>query len=349
MSISFGVNFFWSQRITTRAWFFWILLSLAVCLPSQNVSAATLEKIRFPYSPIAWNSLPWWMAKEGGFFDKYNLDVDMHFEGASSVIVQTMLAGEANLAGLAGPAVVANVVNGGDVIQVAAVVKTFTIPMYSQPSVKDVGQLKGQKVGVSRFGAISHIAALNILQRAGVTGVTIIQTGGIPESAAALMSGNVAAAMVPPPQSVMLREKGFRELVSVKQFREWNIPVVENGVAARRSYAEKNPNVVKRFIRAAFEGIRTIYDNKELTMKTLAKYTKITDGKLLDESYRFSVEALTKDASMPAEAFAALVEQMVGQKSIDAAIANKFPLSAYYDNRYVEELEKEGFFKKLWQ
>jgi ABC-type nitrate/sulfonate/bicarbonate transport system substrate-binding protein len=202
---------------------------------------------------------------------------------------------------------------------------------------------------VSRFNSISHIAALNIFQKAGVTGATIIQTGGIPESAAALMSGNVAAAMVPPPQSVMLREKGFRELVSVRQFREWNIPVVENGVAARRSYAEKNPNVVKRFIRAAFEGIRQIYDNKELAMKALAKYTKLTDEKLLDESYRFSVEALSKDASMPAEAFTALVEQMVSQKSIDAAAAKKLPVSAYYDNRYVDELEKEGFFKKLWQ
>ena len=69
-----------------------------------------------------------------------------------------------------------------------------------------------------------------------------------------LMSGNVVAAMVPPPQSLMLKEKGFRELVSVKQFREWNIPVVENGVAARRSFIDKNPNVAKRFIRAAFEG-----------------------------------------------------------------------------------------------
>jgi len=314
-----------------------------------RVDGATLEKIRFPYSPIAWNSLPWWMAKEARFFEKYGLDVEMNFEGASSVIVQAMLAGEANFAGLAGPAVVSNVVNGGDVIQVAAVVKTFTIPMYSQPSINEVAQLKGQKVGVSRFNSISHIAALNIFQRAGVTGATIIQTGGIPESAAALMSGNVAAAMVPPPQSVMLREKGFRELVGVKQFREWNIPVVENGVASRRSYAEKNPDVVKRFIRAAFEGIRQIYNNKELTMKTLAKYTKITDQKLLDESYRFSVEALSKDAFMPAEAFNALVEQMVSQKSIDAAVAKKIPVSAYFDNRYVDELEKEGFFKKLWQ
>jgi hypothetical protein len=52
---------------------------------------------------------------------------------------------------------------------------------------------------------------------------------------------------------------------------------------------------------------------------------------------------------MPAAAFSALVEQMVSQKSIDAAAAKKLPLSAYYDNRYVDELEKEGFFKKLWQ
>ena len=325
------------------------LFLASALLSLERVDGATLEKIRFPYSPIAWNSLPWWMAKEARFFEKYGLDVEMNFEGASSVIVQAMLAGEANFAGLAGPAVVSNVVNGGDVIQVAAVVKTFTIPMYSQPSINEVAQLKGQKVGVSRFNSISHIAALNIFQRAGVTGATIIQTGGIPESAAALMSGNVAAAMVPPPQSVMLREKGFRELVGVKQFREWNIPVVENGVASRRSYAEKNPDVVKRFIRAAFEGIRQIYNNKELTMKTLAKYTKITDQKLLDESYRFSVEALSKDAFMPAEAFNALVEQMVSQKSIDAAAAKKIPVSAYFDNRYVDELEKEGFFKKLWQ
>ncbi|TMB69890.1 MAG: ABC transporter substrate-binding protein [Deltaproteobacteria bacterium] len=325
------------------------LFLASALLSLGRIDGATLEKIRFPYSPIAWNSLPWWMAKEARFFEKYGLDVEMNFEGASSVIVQAMLAGEANFAGLAGPAVVSNVVNGGDVIQVAAVVKTFTIPMYSQPSINEVAQLKGQKVGVSRFNSISHIAALNIFQRAGVTGATIIQTGGIPESAAALMSGNVAAAMVPPPQSVMLREKGFRELIGVKQFREWNIPVVENGVASRRSYAEKNPDVVKRFIRAAFEGIRQIYNNKELTMKTLAKYTKITDQKLLDESYRFSVEALSKDAFMPAEAFNALVEQMVSQKSIDAAAAKKIPVSAYFDNRYVDELEKEGFFKKLWQ
>ncbi|HVO93923.1 MAG TPA: ABC transporter substrate-binding protein, partial [Terriglobales bacterium] len=238
---------------------------LVVCLTSEESwTGVAPDKIKFPYSPISWNSLPWWMAKDAGHFEKNGLDVELFYEGASSAIVQAMLAGEANFAGLAGPSIVSNVLGGGDVIQIAAVVKTFTIPMYAQANIKEVAQLKGQKVAVSRFGSISHIAALNIFQKSGVSDVTMIQSGGTPESAAALMSGNVAAAMVPPPQSLMLREKGFRELVSVKQFREWNIPVVENGIAARRSFVEKNPSVAKRFIRAAFEGIRTIYTDKEL-------------------------------------------------------------------------------------
>ena len=326
----------------------WLILMFASHLGDAQAGSAP-DKIKFPYSPISWNSLPWWMAKDAGHFERNGLDVDLFYEGASSVIVQAMLAGEANFAGLAGPAVVSNVINGGDVIQIAAVVKTFTVPMFSAPAIKEVAQLKGQKVAVSRFGSISHIAALNIFQKAGVTGATILQSGGTPESAAMLMSGAVAAAMVPPPQSLMLKEKGFNELVGVKQFREWNIPVVENGVAARRGFVEKNPSIAKRFIRAAFEGIRTIYDNKEFAMKTLAKYTKVNDPNILEESYRFSVDALSKEGFMPTEAFTALVEQLVSQKSIDETASKKLPVTAYFDNRYVNELEKEGFFKKLWQ
>jgi ABC-type nitrate/sulfonate/bicarbonate transport system substrate-binding protein len=328
---------------------FGLVIFLTLCGIAPVHPGSAPDKIKYPYSPISWNSLPWWMAKDAGHFEKNGLDVDLFYEGASSAIVQAMLAGEANFAGLAGPAVISNVINGGDVIQIAAVVKTFTVPMYARSSIKEVAELKGQKVAVSRFGSISHIAALNIFQKAGVSGATIIQSGGTPESAAALMSGAVAAAMVPPPQSLMLREKGFRELVSVKQFREWNIPVVENGVAARRGFVEKNPNVAKRFIRAVFEAIHTIYTNKELAMKTLAKYTKVNDENILEESYRFSIDALSKEGYMPPEAFTTLVEQLVRQKSIDEAASKKLPATAYFDNRFVNELEKEGFFKKLWQ
>src|SRR5919108_3769675 len=90
-----------------------VVLTLMAGFVSLGAStAATIDKIKFPYSPISWNSLPWWMAKDAGHFEKNSLDVDLFFEGASSVIVQSMLAGEANFAGLAGPAVVSNVMRG---------------------------------------------------------------------------------------------------------------------------------------------------------------------------------------------------------------------------------------------
>ena len=56
-----------------------------------------------------------------------------------------------------------------------------------------------------------------------------------------------------------------------------------------------------------------------------------------------------KIRAVPPEVFKDLAEQLVGLKLIDAAAAQKTPLAAYYDNRYVDELERSGFFKRLWQ
>lgn len=327
----------------------WAFLTVFLLAQSTVSTAAPLEKIRFPYSPIGLESLPWWVAKDAGYFEKHGLDVEPIYEGASSAIIQDMLSGQANLAGVAGPAIIGNVLKGGDVIQVAALIKTFDIPMYAAPSIKELADLTGKKVGVSRFGAISHFEAVLVLQRAGVKDVTIIQTGGIPESMAALSSGAVAAAMVTPPQSILLREKGFRELVGVPQLRAMNIPFVGNGLAARRSYGEKNPEFVKSFIKGAFEGIKRIFEDKEFSMRSLAKYTKISDPKLLEESYRFALDVFEKDGHIPPESQPALVKQLVALKLIDAEAAKKTPTSAYFDNRYVDELGKEGFFKSLWQ
>lgn len=63
----------------------------------------------------------------------------------------------------------------------------------------------------------------------------------------------------------------------------------------------------------------------------------MNDQKILEESYRFSVDALSKEGFMPTEAFSALVEQLVSQKSIDETASKKLPVTAYFDNRYVNE------------
>lgn len=49
-----------------------LFLALTVWFKDPATGAA-LEKIRFPYSPMSWNSLPWWMAKDAGYFEKNGL------------------------------------------------------------------------------------------------------------------------------------------------------------------------------------------------------------------------------------------------------------------------------------
>lgn len=312
-------------------------------------AARALEKIKFPYSPISYHSLPWLVAYEAKLFEKHGFEVDPVFAGASSLIVQSMLAGEADLAGMAGPAVISNVLRGGDVIQVAALVKSFSVPLYVQPTITQIAQLSGKKVGVTRFGSVSHFTAKAILDRSNVTDAVVIQTGGYPESMTALSTNAIAGAMIPAPQSVVLREKGFRELVGIKQIRDMNIRFIEQGVVARRGFAEKHADMVKRFIGAVYDGLKKLHDDKAFAIKVLGKYTKVTRQNMLDESYQAGMDAFAKDPRVPPEVFKDLVEQLVGLKLIDSVAVQKTPVSAYYDNRYVDELEKSGFFKRLWQ
>lgn len=324
-------------------------LALVTPLASRGANGAEkLDKVRFTFAPLSASGFLWFIAKDAGYFEKNRLDVDMYFEGASPIMVRSILAGENQLAGGLGPTVVTNILQGGDVISVACITHTFTTPMYVQPLITSLQQLRGKKVGVSRLGAVTHLTADSILRRARVGDVTIIQTGGIPESMAALMSGNVAGAMVNPPNNIILREKGFREIVGAKQLKEMNLRFPENGVMARRTWAEKNSDVIKRFIKSIAEGLKRMHDDKEFAIKTLSKYTKVTDAKSLDESYRWGIESFFKDFKTPPDTMSLMVDQLVASRMIDPALAQKTPLTAYYENRYVEELEKESFFKKLW-
>jgi ABC-type nitrate/sulfonate/bicarbonate transport system substrate-binding protein len=166
---------------------------------------------------------------------------------------------------------------------------------------------------------------------------------------AAMMTGNVDGAMVNPPNNIILREKGFREMVGGKQLKEMNLRFPENGVMAKRTWAEKNSDVVKRFIKALAEGLKRMHDDKEFAIKSLSKYTKVTDAKSLEESYRWGMDSFFKDFKTPPEAMRLMVDQLASSRMIDPNLAHNTPLTAYYENRYVEELEREGFFKKIWQ
>ena len=92
------------------------------------------------------------------------------------------------------------------------------------------------------------------------------------------------AAFFTPPASFRARDLGLRELVALV---EANIPFATASIGANRAYAERNPEVVKSFLRAYAEGLRVAQTEPAVAKAALAKYARMEDPAILDESYAY--------------------------------------------------------------
>jgi ABC-type nitrate/sulfonate/bicarbonate transport system substrate-binding protein len=328
-------------------------IALIVCLilllfgPSP-LRAQAMKKVLLPFSPIGINCLPWFVAKEARIYEKYGIDVDPVFVGASSALIQSMLSGAADMAGSGGPAIIANVLKGGDIIQVTAMVPRFTQSIMVKPDIKKPEDMLGRKIGVSRLGTVTHFALQTALDGYGVKGVTILQMGGQPEAVAGLVRGSVDGAVFSPPYNFQLKKQGYTELVSPNDLQRFTA-FITNGIIARRSAVEKDKDSLIRLIKSTAEAIKLITIDKEFTKKVITKWMPLKDQDLLEEVYRFAAENYDKVGTVPESALSAMVKQMVQSNLVDAKIAGNTPLTAYYDNRYVEEVKRSGFFDQLWK
>jgi ABC-type nitrate/sulfonate/bicarbonate transport system substrate-binding protein len=252
------------------------------------------------------------------------------------------------MAGAGGPSIISNVLQGGNIIHVTAMVPRFTQSIMVKQEIKRPEDMSGKKLGVSRLGTVTHFALQTALDGYGVKGVTILQMGGQPEAVAGLMRGSVDGAVFSPPYNFQLKKQGYNEIASPKDLQKFTA-FITNGIVARRSVVEKDKDAVIRLIKSTAEAIKVISVDREFTKKVMAKWMPMKDAELLEQVYRFATENFAREGAVPEEALRAMVKQMVQSSLIDAKAAASTPLTAYYDNRYVEEVKRSGFFDQLWQ
>jgi NitT/TauT family transport system substrate-binding protein len=322
---------------------------LFLCGVASPAWAQQRTKVTFPYGPLGLNSVPWVIAKDARFFERHGLDVDMIYIGASSVIVQSMLSGSANLAGFAGPAVISNVVRGGDIIQVAAMAPYFTQSVMVRPNIRDLRSLGGKKIGVTRFGSVTDLALRALLERNNIKDVVILQMGGFGEAVAGLSRGAIDGAVLSPPHTFRMLKEGFHELVTQKDLKNLGSGFLTQGIAARRSFAASQRDVVVRLIKATLEATKFAADNEEFTKQSISRYLKVSDPDLLRQSYLYVTESFVREPFVPEKTVRSLVQRMAELNMIDAKAAQSVPITAYYDNSFMAELKQSGFLDNLWK
>src|SRR5262245_30955120 len=224
-------------------------------------------------------------AKETKLFEKRGLDVVLVGMGTGSVSLRALIAKDLQIASLSGSGLVQAALQGADTVLIAALINGFVFKVFAAPEISSPAQLKGKKLGVSRYGATSDFAVRLALKKWGLNpdrDVSILQIGTSQDTVRAMQTKMLDAGVLSGTSSLVARKAGFRELGDLAELG-LHYPMAPIGTT--KSFLQKNEAVVKEFMLAYIEAIHDYKRNKEAALAVLKKYTRNNDREVLEDSY----------------------------------------------------------------
>ncbi len=289
-------------------------------------------------------SLPW-IAQEAGLFKKYNIDHNLVFIASSSIVTAALLGGDPDMTMTGGVGNVNAFVRGQtDIVFIGSVKNVMTQTLIAGGALKRPEDLRGKKIAVSRIGSNSHYFTIQALRRHNMEAgrdFTFIQTGGDPESLTALLAGGLEVACLTPPTDAQAIARGYHYVIYGPDLR---IPYTATAFVTKRSTIAKRPQTMGNYMRAMAEASKVMHSDREFVYKVLGKYLRISDRGIMDAAYNAEIKALEPRLGVKDEALQAILEEVA---QTDAR-AKKVKPQELVDNRYLDDMEKSGFFDQLW-
>jgi NitT/TauT family transport system substrate-binding protein len=311
-------------------------VALILVLAGGNLAGGA--PVRIAYSSISGAMLPLWVAKDKGLFDKYGVDVELTY--IRGVAIEALLSGEVHFVRASPPAVVRSTLRGADLAVIANTINVAAFSLMSKPNLKKPEDLRGKKVGVTNLGDSPDLVLSLLLQKWGLQrnkDVAVLGIrGGMPELLVSVNKGFVDAGMISAPSNLRGLKLGLREFVNVADL---GIPYLNSPLSTRRSYIKAQRDVVRRILRAYYEGVQETRNDRNSAIKILAKYVRVDDPEILSEVYRiYGVTLLQKNLTVDLEGVKGLLQGL----GAEAAQANP---ASFIDVSLLQDLDREGFFQ----
>jgi NitT/TauT family transport system substrate-binding protein len=272
------------------------------------------------------------------------LDVPLVFVTPGAPAVAAILSGDSEMAVIGAAGITRPWVQGNkDPVFVGGIKSLLTHSFVAKPDIKRPEQLKGKRIGVSRIGSNPHYFAVQALRHFGIDSreVSYIQTGGAPETLAALVAQGIDSAVLTVPTDAQALKLGYHYVIYGPDLK---IAYAATTFVTRRSIMAKRGPVIGRFMRAMAEAAKIVHSDKEYTFKVLQKYLRIDDRKLLEASYNVEIKALEPRLAMKTEGFQSTLDEIAPQEPRAKTVKPQEMI----DTRYLDEMEKSGFFEQIW-
>jgi ABC-type nitrate/sulfonate/bicarbonate transport system substrate-binding protein len=266
-----------------------IFLSLTI-VPDRR-GQSSLEKVVITYPSRSIASVDLYIAQERGFFRQEGIVADV-VQVRGNIGVTALLSGDAHAVNNVGTVIRAMERSDLPVKVVSQSLKKNLFWLVTKPEVKSLSELKGKLFGTTTFGGSQHLAALRLLQKAGLDpdkDITVVIGGDVPAQLQSLVSGVIQLAALSPPTVILARDK-FKLKIHGSTLED--IPNLQNGLAFSEKMLREKRDLVKRILRARSRAHRYFWENERGTAEVLANYLKVELAVAL-ESYRLARPAFT--------------------------------------------------------
>lgn len=315
-------------------------LAVLLCAAVSQVAAG--EKIIADYGGHAGFQSATWVGRDLGIFEKHGLDVEIIMITGAARSIAALLGGSTQFAtgSITGP--MAAITRGSDVKVLAASYNKFPYAFVVRPDIRTPNDLRGKRINILNFGGSNDLALQLAFKEWGLklSDAHVIIGGDAPTRMGSLMAGRIDATILSPPHLTMAVKSGFRILADMG---EMSASFTQSALSTRGSYLKENRDRVKRFVRAYAESIHIIRTDRERTTKVFARRMRVEDPEILRSTY---------DYFAPRFSFPPRID-MEGARDTLRFYAEQNPdfknrkAEEFVDHSILDELEKEGFFKKF--
>jgi NitT/TauT family transport system substrate-binding protein len=257
------------RKIIFAMWVFLVALSTAVN------GAAAEQRISTSYPGIAGYNIPFWVALDTGEFRKLGLEIDPVLISGGSKSMQALLSGSLDFAHTSGGVSVQAALSGADVTIIATVSNSMSAGIIAAREIKSYQDLKGKKIGIASFGGNNDIGLRYAFKKQGLNpdkDVTFLQLGGEKNRLTALDRGVIAATIISPPGLFVAEAAGYSRLGDLNAM---GMRYPELSIVVRKRDLKDRRDLLRRYLRAHLEAVRSVKTNREATLRVIEKYIHV--------------------------------------------------------------------------
>jgi len=269
-----------------------------------------------------------------GFYQKENLSVNLVYM-RGGIDIKALLTGDADFGTGSTTAVTAFV--AGAPLRVIMSMNSFVDQaLYAQPKYRNLAQLKGQSIGSLNPGGLVDTLLRKIIVQNGLSperDFIILNMGGTPERYAALKAGTLAASMLSAPHSLRAEKDGFTRIAVTRDY----VDVPGTAFVVHADKIKKQPQMVKRFLRASLRSMNFIRENRADTTQMIVREFGM-DQEIAGLAYKQLLELLSADGKHRVEGYQLLVDYARAAQKIDRPIH----AAQMIDETLLDEMMREG-------